>query len=176
MIWDLEKSSEPEVMREVSFEDEKENRFNASIARRDPHHKEFITVGIRDGLYSYDLRAPKIAYTIPNAHFTNILTFDYNPNKPYNLCSAAHDSFLKFWDIRKKHVPFKTLSHPSHWLVKYKSIKTFSFRIWSLKYNRFHDQLILTGSSSTEVNLWRVISVSSIPFSSEHANIQSSYL
>lgn len=37
------------------------------------------------------------------------------------------------------------------------------FRVSTVKYNRFHDQLLLSGSSDCTVHLWRVSSVSSAP-------------
>lgn len=36
-------------------------------------------------------------------------------------------------------------------------------RVNTVKYNRFHDQLLLSGSSDCMVHLWRVSSVSSAP-------------
>lgn len=38
------------------------------------------------------------------------------------------------------------------------------FRIWSVSCNRFHDQLLISGSSDTQVNLQNVVSVSSSQF------------
>lgn len=40
---------------------------------------------------------------------------------------------------------------------------TRNFRVNTVKYNRFHDQLLLSGSSDCMVHLWRVSSVSSAP-------------
>jgi WD40 repeat protein len=36
-------------------------------------------------------------------------------------------------------------------------------RVWDVKYNRFHDQLVLSAGSDNTVNLWRASSVSSAP-------------
>lgn len=40
------------------------------------------------------------------------------------------------------------------------------FRVWSARYNRFHDQLIVTSSSDTRVNLFNIASLSSEPYGS----------
>ena len=38
------------------------------------------------------------------------------------------------------------------------------FRVWSVRYNHFHDQLILTSSSDSRVILNNIVSLSSEPF------------
>ena len=63
-------------------------------------------------------------------------SIDFNPNKQYQLATAGDDGSVRFWDIRqasKGPVAARTGDH-SHW-------------IWSVRYNAFHDQLILTSSS-----------------------------
>ncbi|RLO10509.1 hypothetical protein DYB28_005451 [Aphanomyces astaci] len=42
-----------------------------------------------------------------------------------------------------------------------------SGKVWCVKYNRFHDQLVLSSSSDSSVNLWRVSSISSAPLLDE---------
>lgn len=39
-------------------------------------------------------------------------------------------------------------------------------RVWSSRYNRFHDQLIVTSSSDTRVMLFNIASLSSEPYGS----------
>ena len=73
---------------------------------------------------------------------------DYNPNKPYNLVTAGQDCTVKFWDVRKERTPLKVLRDFTHWVS-------------SVRFNPSHDQLVVTGSTSTTVKLWRVLSVSS---------------
>jgi len=34
------------------------------------------------------------------------------------------------------------------------------FRVWSVAYNKFHDQLVLTSSSDCQVNLQSIVSIS----------------
>ena len=38
------------------------------------------------------------------------------------------------------------------------------FRVWSVRYNHFHDQLVLTSSSDSRVILTNASSISSEPF------------
>lgn len=42
-------------------------------------------------------------------------------------------------------------------------VSRFAPRVNTVKYNRFHDQLLVSGSSDCMVHLWRVSSVSSAP-------------
>ena len=37
------------------------------------------------------------------------------------------------------------------------------FRVWSIRYNHFHDQLVLTSSSDSQVILTSIASISSEP-------------
>lgn len=76
---------------------------------------------------------------------------DFNPNKQYYLVSVGDDCKTKFWDVRKTNECLKTLTNHSHW-------------VWSVKYNTFHDQLILTGSSDNKVVLSSISSLSSEPY------------
>lgn len=38
------------------------------------------------------------------------------------------------------------------------------FRVWSIRYNHFHDQLLLSSSSDSRVILHNIVSLSSEPF------------
>jgi EARP and GARP complex-interacting protein 1 len=80
------------------------------------------------------------------------LDLAFNSNALHQLCSSGADGTLRFWDLRKSNrclLQFED-EQQGHWLTK-------------LKYNQFHDQLVLTGSTSTFVSLYRAISVSSQP-------------
>lgn len=74
----------------------------------------------------------------------------YNPNKPYTVVSAGDDNRIKFWDVRKTESPLLSLAGHSHW-------------VWRTRYNPFHDQLLLSSSTDSTVQLWRVSSISSAP-------------
>lgn len=85
------------------------------------------------------------------AHRYGITDLDYNPNKPYVLATAGQDSLLKYWDLRlAKHPLLVTRGGHSHWS-------------WRVKYNPFHDQLVLSTGTDSMVNLWRVSTISSAP-------------
>ena len=40
----------------------------------------------------------------------------------------------------------------------------FLLRVWSVSYNHFHDQLVLSSSSDSRVMLFKIMSISSEPF------------
>lgn len=58
---------------------------------------------------------------------------------------------MKFWDIRNPSEPIMSRIEHSHW-------------VWSIRINRFHDQLVLTSSSDSRVMLCSTASISSEPF------------
>jgi len=118
--------------------------------KRDPHHLSNIAGAVSNNLIAWDLVSSKETFKIPSAHSSDILSIDYNPNKPHCVVSTGQDSSIKFWDIRKANQPLKTIEDNSHWL-------------WCVKYNRYHDQLLITSGSSTNASLWRVVSVCSLP-------------
>ena len=68
-----------------------------------------------------------------------------------NSKTGGDDGSVRFWDVRSPGIPIaaRTNDH-SHW-------------IWSLRYNQFHDQLILTSSSDGQVVLSCMTSISSEP-------------
>ena len=78
-----------------------------------------------------------------------MLDIDFNPNNPYHLVTGGKDSQIKFWDMRKQNC--------------LKTIKDHSHHVWQVKYNAFHDQLLISASSDNSVALHRVVSASSAP-------------
>jgi WD40 repeat protein len=64
--------------------------------------------------------------------------------------SDSARSRIKFWDLRRPKLPLKILTGHTHW-------------IYSARFNRFHDQLLCSGGSDAQVNLWSVLSISSAP-------------
>ncbi|CAI8006312.1 EARP and GARP complex-interacting protein 1 [Geodia barretti] len=63
---------------------------------------------------------------------------------------GLYDCRTKFWDARKLTTPLLCRQDHSHW-------------IWSVQYNLFHDQLVLTASSDSQVVLSRLPSIASEP-------------
>lgn len=77
----------------------------------------------------------------------DILNIDYNPNKQYCLMTCHHES-IKFWDVRKGLIPFKTYEEHHNLLTK-------------ASYNHSHDELIACGYDDGSVGLVRLVSASS---------------
>ncbi len=127
----------------------------------DPHHSHLFLSSDDCNLRVWDTRAGSApVQSLLSAHEGIIRSVDYNPNKPHQIASGGEDTKLNIWDLRKwrtkgsaqppnQHQYLRQLCHHTHWL-------------WSVEFNRFHDQLLL--SAGTElVNLWSVVSVSSAP-------------
>lgn len=125
------------------------NLQNISICRIDPHHKFLTAVGYSSSFIIYDSRDSSNRYAISPAHGGQILDIDFNPNNPYHLVSSGKDFAVKFWDIRKQGC-LKTVKEHSHY-------------VWQVKFNAFHDQLLISASSDNTVALHRVVSASSAP-------------
>lgn len=90
------------------------------------------------------------------AHRLGLCDMDYNPNKPYVLATAGRDGLLKFWDLRAaKHPLLVSRGGHSHWVSQ-------------IKYNPFHDQLVLTTGTDSISNLWRISTISSAPLLTMH--------
>ncbi|MGH0114387.1 UNVERIFIED_CONTAM: hypothetical protein FKN15_005869 [Acipenser sinensis] len=63
----------------------------------------------------------------------------WSPHHNCTQVATANDTAIRGWDIR-------------------------SMRVWSVRYNNSHDQLVLTGSSDSRVILSNMVSISSEPF------------
>uniref|UniRef100_A0AAG5D7L5 EIPR1-like beta-propeller domain-containing protein n=1 Tax=Anopheles atroparvus TaxID=41427 RepID=A0AAG5D7L5_ANOAO len=98
---------------------------------------------------SYDVRDPNhIVWSIDEAHSQLVRDLDCNPNKQCHIATGGDDGVLKVWDFRntKEHVFARSDHH--HW-------------IWSVRFNTYHDQLILSSGSDGKVLLTCAGSVSS---------------
>jgi len=126
----------------------------------DPHDLDAMAVVLGMNVGIYDLRSMDCQLTLKNCHRYGICDLDYNPNRPNVIVTGGEDGLIKFWDLRKtssstfsdmNDSPIKVIrgAH-SHWVT-------------SVKYNKCHDQLILSGSTDATVNLFRVGSISSAP-------------
>lgn len=83
----------------------------------------------------YDLRSGKPTFHLPAAHKYAARSVDFNPNKPLCCATAGDDRLVKFWDLRRSAAPVRALAGHAHWAV-------------CVKYNRFHDQLVLSGKKT----------------------------
>lgn len=149
-LWDLNGISKP-VLKTTSGVDQKGRPKFASV-RWNPHHNcNLVAAAVDSSVRSWDLRSMQQSWAIDNAHGQLVRELDFNPNKQYYLATCGDDCQTKFWDVRKTSLPLLILSDHSHW-------------VWSVRYNNFHDQLVLTSSSDSRVILSRATSVSSEPF------------
>lgn len=102
-----------------------------------------------NGVRSYDIRDPNhVAWQIDEAHSQQIRDIDVNPNKAFHIATGGDDSVLKIFDVRNNKEPVFSRRDHLHW-------------IFSVSFNKFHDQLILTSSSDGKVLLTCASSCSS---------------
>ncbi|XP_072026211.1 EARP and GARP complex-interacting protein 1-like [Amphiura filiformis] len=149
--WDLEASStQAKVSSTATLEGKGHPKFTSG--RWNPHHNNTQVATANDStIRGWDLRSMEQVYTIENAHGQLVRELDFNPNKQYYLASCGDDCKVKFWDVRNTDLPVMSLTDHSHW-------------VWSVRYNHFHDQLVLTSSSDSRVILTNASSISSEPF------------
>lgn len=134
----------------IHLEGKAQLQFN--VGRFNPHHGgSQVATGVDTHIKGYDLRSMSASFTIENAHSQTVRDIDLNPNKQYYLASCSDDCKVKFWDTRNTRDCLMTRSDHSHW-------------VWSIRYNNFHDQLVLTSSSDSRVILSNIASISSEPY------------
>lgn len=144
----------------------------APKASWDPHNTNLSAITVGTNIAIVDFRArSKVVTGLKHCHRFGVLDVDYNPLKPMVLCSSGQDGLIKFWDLRftsstlyekvdeihsssvgwSTHSPLKIIrGGHTHWVNV-------------VKYNSFHDQLILSGGTDAICNLWRISSISSAP-------------
>ncbi|CAG9570928.1 unnamed protein product [Danaus chrysippus] len=88
----------------------------------------------------------KAAWNIDGAHRQLARDLDFNPNRQFHLASAGDDAALNIWDYRNGKEPIFTRTDHSHW-------------VWTVRYNTYHEQLLLTGSSDARALLTSAASV-----------------
>uniref|UniRef100_A0A8C9SWM9 EARP complex and GARP complex interacting protein 1 n=2 Tax=Scleropages formosus TaxID=113540 RepID=A0A8C9SWM9_SCLFO len=112
------------------------------------------------------------------------LKFTSGKWSPHHNCTqlaTANDTAIRGWDLRSMSQNFcqqrglsanpsqprRAAQDPSRclWGEKKNSTRLLFFpRVWSVRYNHSHDQLVLTGSSDSRVILSNMVSISSEPF------------
>lgn len=116
-----------------------------------PHHNcSQVLCCVDTTLKAWDLRTTKVSFSMDQVHGPCVRGIDYNPNKPHHFASCGDDCTVKFWDSRHLQSPLLTRHDHSHW-------------VWSVQFNLFHDQLVLSASSDSQVMLLRVASIASEP-------------
>ena len=146
-VWDIEtKQISSELTAEILGGANQE----CTTIKRNPHDQKVLAAGIDEKVCLSDIRkqtkGPDIAFT---AHADQVLDVAFNSSKLHTLATSGCDGAIRVWDIRK---PDRSLlafedDQSGHWITK-------------IRYNPFHDQLILSGSTSTFVSLYRACSVS----------------
>ena len=66
---------------------------------------------------------------------------DFNPNKPQMLATCGDDRKVKVWDLRAPGRALVVLEGHAH-------------AAWSVRYNPFHDQLLLRYSCRMSYHAW----------------------
>ncbi|XP_017861389.1 PREDICTED: protein TSSC1 [Drosophila arizonae] len=114
------------------------------------HHQGHQFLALHDtSIRAYDVRDTQhCAWSIEDSHGQFVRDLDCNPNKQCHLVTGGDDGCLKVWDCRMVKAPVFERSDHSHW-------------VWSVRFNTFHDQLILSSSSDCKVLLTCAGSVSS---------------
>ncbi|EDW40342.1 GL24948 [Drosophila persimilis] len=114
------------------------------------HHQGHQFLALHDcSLSAYDVRDTQhCAWSISDAHSQMVRDLDCNPNKQCHLLTGGDDGYLRIWDCRMPKAPVFERSDHSHW-------------VWSVRFNTFHDQLVLSSSSDCKVLLTCAGSVSS---------------
>lgn len=153
VIWDLNHRDTAKVVQSGVLEGKGQPRF--TTGKWNPHHgcSQFVTAN-EGHVRSWDLRGSPVrsAWTVENAHCQLVRDLDFNPNKQYYMATCGDDGYSRFWDVRNPSEPAVARADHSHW-------------VWSIRYNHFHDQLVLTSSSDSQVILTSIASISSEPIS-----------
>lgn len=154
VMWDVESGKEENELK-INFDNlnliTRENKINKF--RWSPHsHCSILGLAINNQILGKDIRSDKdFVWKVDDTSSQVIKNLDFNPNAQYYLASCGEDCQFKLWDIRKVTEPVVSMLNHSHW-------------VWSVRYNLYHDQLILTCSSDSRVVLSRVTSFASQPF------------
>lgn len=119
-------------------------------------NSKVVAASMGSHVYGIDTRVPDssssaICWIIEDQKCNRIRSIDFNPNSQYYLASGGDSCQANFWDLRQTNSPALHLQAHTHW-------------IWSIRYNPFHDQLVLSGGSDARVALMRAQSIASEPF------------
>jgi len=124
-----------------------------AAARFNPHRNcHQVATACGSQVTAWDSRAGSSCWNLQHSSSQgNIRSLDFNPNKQYYLATAGDDGQVVVWDTREASAPVHSSSVHSHW-------------VWSVRYNSFHDQLLLSAGSDSRVVLTSLASLSSEPY------------
>ncbi|KCV69393.1 hypothetical protein H696_03824 [Fonticula alba] len=112
-----------------------------------PHQDAQIVTSAQDGsLTVWDIRSKRPAIRTTSAHGLKVpvRAVDHNPLAASFLASGGDDGSVRIWDIRNMGSgPVKTTLSHTHW-------------VWSVEYNHFYDELLLSAGSDSRVHLENV--------------------
>lgn len=115
-----------------------------------------VAAAVGPRIFGIDTRVPdsnisSICWLIEDKECNKVRSIDFNPNSQYYLASGGDDCRAKFWDLRQTAKPVLRMQPHTHW-------------IWGVRYNPFHDQLVLTAGGDARVSLLRAQSIASEPY------------
>ena len=137
------------IMSQLFNEENKE----CTVMKRDPHESRMIAIGVDEQVGILDTRKEAKSVDITfDAHSDQVFDVAYNASRLHTLATCGSDGAVRIWDTRK---PDRSIlcfddDYSGHFVTK-------------IRYNQFHDQLLLTGSTSTFASLYRASSVSTSP-------------
>ena len=146
MFLDIESGSDPSI---GTLQGKGFNQLTFGAWNPHQNSQQFATVN-EHHVRGWDVKSMKQMWTFESPGNQVIRCIDFNPNRQYHLVSSGDDAALRFWDIRNPRKPLAVRHDHSHW-------------VWSVKYNQFHDQLVLSSSSDGNVVLSAMTSISSEP-------------
>ncbi|KAF2897775.1 hypothetical protein ILUMI_08406 [Ignelater luminosus] len=146
ILWDISNTEAQNVLN-IALEGKSNPKF--TTGKWNPHQNcnQFATA-TETHLKTYDVRTGQLAWNIDSAHGQLMRDMDFNLNKQYHIATCGDDGFVKIWDFRQTSSPIYSRTDHSHW-------------VWCVRFNPFHDQLLLTASSDARVLLSSAASVSS---------------
>lgn len=99
----------------------------------------------------WDLRMLAKSGELLSAHKMPVRDVDFAPHQEHRLVSCGDDCKLRFWDLRAlgRTEALLELGGHSHW-------------IWKTRYNSFYDQLLVSSSSDSLINLWHTPGLASL--------------
>ncbi|KAF9206842.1 U3 small nucleolar RNA-associated protein [Podila verticillata] len=144
-IWDINiKQGTAKLTGSIEIPDRK---FKFTSAVLNPHAQEVVAIYGRS-IQGWNLSSLKPTFAITDAQPSLLLCIDYNPNRPFQIATGGDDCKVRIWDVRDTSKgPIMSIQDHTHW-------------VWSVAYNKFHDQLVLTSSSDCQVNLQSIVSIS----------------
>lgn len=148
-LWDIQSH---QLVSELPIDGSRSKLSKITSVRWSPHSGgNVVGTAIGNSVCGIDIRSKPTPEWSISSNNSYVRDLDFNPNAQYYFATCGDDFESKFWDIRKLDSPVVSLLNHSHW-------------IWSIRYNQFHDQLVLTCSSDSRVVLSRISTLASQPF------------